>query len=228
GCEMPLTIPEAGTRSATQTLLKVIRQTGEQNPAARLVVILPEIAPRHLWDIFLRNRTILLLKLILLFQPNRIVVSVPYHEHEDAENGAPHGHSHTNIIIVPVARVDRAVARSLNFARTIAGNVTAVFVHYEAAEAESLLAAWKAARFDVPLQLIESPYRSVTGPLLKYINIVSQEHQDDHIVVVLPEIVPRLRRHLVLHNQTTALLKLILLLRPRNRIVISMPFHLER
>jgi hypothetical protein len=47
-------------------------------------------------------------------------------------------------------------------------------------------------------------------------------------VLIVPEIVPKRRWQLALHNQTMAIFKFMLLLRPRNRILISVPYHLER
>ena len=76
--------------------------------------------------------------------------------------------------------------------------------------------------------MIESPFRSVTGPLLKYIDRVSADNPDANVVVMIPEIVPKRRIHLLLHNQTMSVLKWILLFRPRNRIPISVPFHLQK
>ncbi|MBI5877485.1 MAG: APC family permease [Chloroflexi bacterium] len=132
----------------------------------------------------------------------------------------------TNIVIVPVARVDQATARTMSFARTIGGSLTGAFVFTEAAEGERMMKEWQAAHIDAPLKLIASPFRSVVGPLLKYIESVGQDNPNATIVVVLPEIVPKHFAHLVLHNQTAQLIKLSLLFQ-RKRIVVSVPFHLE-
>ncbi len=132
-----------------------------------------------------------------------------------------------NIVIVPVARVDLPTARTLSFARTLGDNITAVFVTLNPQEGEQMVKEWQAAGFDVPLKLVESPYRSVTGSLLKYIDAVGAENPDCNIVVVLPEIVPHKLWHTILHNQTAQLIKLTLLFQPK-RIVVSVPYHLER
>ena len=104
----------------------------------------------------------------------------------------------------------------------------AVYVNTTPEEAEAIQHEWKAVGGSLPLQLIESPFRSVTGPLSKYIDRVSAENPDSNVVVIIPEIVPKRRIHLLLHNQTISVLKWMLLFRPRNRILISVPFHLER
>ena len=81
----------------------------------------------------------------------------------------------------------------------------------------------------MPLGVPESPYRSVVGPLLQYIEQVDQEFKDDDgalVTVVLPEIVPSKWWHHLLHNNTALLVKGALLFR-RGKIVVSVPYHLE-
>ena len=42
-------------------------------------MILPEFVPRRLWHHLLHNQHALLIKAALLFRPNVVVTSVPYH-----------------------------------------------------------------------------------------------------------------------------------------------------
>ena len=79
----------------------------------------------------------------------------------------------------------------------------------------------------VPLIVLTSPYRSILGPLLEYIDLL-QERDPNHIVtIVLPEFVPaRWWQHL-LHNQTALLIKGALFFR-KNVIVTDVPYHLAR
>jgi hypothetical protein len=224
--QAPLDIVDDVAHSVTRTLLAYIAKLGLTRPDARLVILLPERAPLHFYHLFLHNQTALALKLALFFQPQRIVVSVPHDDH--FEKAHEHNEIHRNIVVVPVARVDRATVRALNFAKSIAGEKQAVFVNFDAKEGEAMIAQWRAAQLDVPLKLIESPYRSVTGPLIRFIDKLSRENQDANVVVVLPEIVPKHLWQLALHNQTMVIFKFILLLRPHNRILVSVPYHLAR
>ena len=75
------------------------------------------------------------------------------------------------------------------------------------------------------LVIIESPYRSLAGPLLRYIDALHETHPDDTLVIVLPEFVPRHWWEHVLHNQTALRLKAALLFHP-GVIVASVPYHL--
>jgi hypothetical protein len=85
----------------------------------------------------------------------------------------------------------------------------------------------------VPLTVLESPYRSTVGPLLTYLEEVDRrEPERGFAVVVLPEFVPARWWHELLHNQTARLLKKALIYRRgqtgKNRVVIDVPYHLER
>jgi hypothetical protein len=75
----------------------------------------------------------------------------------------------------------------------------------------------------VPLDVIESPYRSLLQPLLRYIERID-ERDDRPITIVLAEFVPRNWWEWILHSQTALRLKLALLFRP-NTIVIDVPYH---
>jgi hypothetical protein len=60
-------------------LLDYIEDLQETEPAAYVTVILPEFVPRRLWQHLLHNQHALLIKGALLFKPNVVVTSVPYH-----------------------------------------------------------------------------------------------------------------------------------------------------
>ena len=75
------------------------------------------------------------------------------------------------------------------------------------------------------LVVVESPYRALIGPLLRYMDALQAQDPDRPIVVVLTEIVPRHWWENLLHNQTSLRLKLRLFGR-KNTIVADVPFHI--
>ncbi len=87
--------------------------------------------------------------------------------------------------------------------------------------------AWTDLGTTIPLVIIESPYRSLVGPLLHYIDEVDRQRPDDTITVILPEYIARHWWEQLLHNQTALRIKAALLFRP-GTVVISVPYHLER
>ena len=118
------------------------------------------------------------------------------------------------ILVVPVPGLNRAVARTLSYARALSKNVTAVHVTDDLEEAAALKRRWKEWTTDVPLVILESEYRSLTGPLMLYIDALAKKDPTAPITVVLAEYVPRRWWEWPLHNQTALLLKGTLFFRP--------------
>jgi hypothetical protein len=73
---------------------------------------------------------------------------------------------------------------------------------------------------DVPLIVIDSPYRSLTAPLLEYVDELLAADPESFVAVVIPEFVPDDWRHAFLHNQSAILLSFALRSRP-NAVLIS-------
>jgi len=132
---------------------------------------------------------------------------------------------HTVIVPVP-ATPNRVVLAAVEYAKSISRDVIAVHVSTDGHAREDLLARWRMFVDDVPLIVLDSPYRSVVRPLLRFIDEVEDLRSDDKLTILLPEFLPDRWWHNLLHNQTTLLLKGTLLFRP-GVIVTSVPYHLR-
>ena len=77
------------------------------------------------------------------------------------------------------------------------------------------------------LVIIESPFRSLAGPLLAYIDALKDVRPDDTLTVILPEFVPSHWWEHLLHNQTALRLKAALLFHP-GIVVANVPYHMAR
>jgi len=133
----------------------------------------------------------------------------------------------TNIVIVPLGGVHRAVVEALDYARSTARDVRAIYVNVDAKATESVRRDWVEWGGGAELIVLDSPYRSLMEPLLEYIEQVEKDHPDDFITILLPEFIPKRLWHHLLHNQQALLIKAALLFRP-NVVVTSVPFHLRR
>jgi hypothetical protein len=91
---------------------------------------------------------------------------------------------------------------------------------------ERLERAWEEFNIEIPLEIVYSPYRELTRPILRYIDELDARWENDVITVLLPEFVVRHWWGNVLHNQTALLLKGRLLFR-KGTVVTSLPYHLE-
>src|SRR6185503_3940330 len=136
----------------------------------------------------------------------------------------PAGH---HAVLVPIGGIQRAVVKALQYARTLAGDVRAVYVDIDPAATDGIRQQWAEWGQGVELVVLESPYRSLMEPLLEYIEQVHAEGANAYVTVVLPEFVPRRIWHHLLHNQHALLIKGALLFKP-NVVVTSVPFHLGR
>ncbi|HEX9897858.1 MAG TPA: amino acid permease, partial [Candidatus Methylomirabilis sp.] len=74
---------------------------------------------------------------------------------------------------------------------------------------------------------LESPYRSILQPVLRYIDQMEKQQDGAYITIILPEFVPAKWWQHLLHNQTALLIKAALLFR-RGKVAISIPYHLEQ
>jgi hypothetical protein len=133
-----------------------------------------------------------------------------------------------NTVIVPVSTLHRGTINALKYAEVIApGHVTAVHISMDPEQTRKLRERWPKWGGDVPLVVLDSPYRSLIRPLLAYIDEVESRSDHDVVTVILPEFVPAKWWHHLLHNQTSLLIKGGLLFR-RNKVVTSVPYRLEQ
>jgi amino acid transporter len=135
-------------------------------------------------------------------------------------------------VIVPIAGLDRAAIQSLAYARSISKHVTAVHVAIDVEDANKVREVWErwqrhlAEDEETQLIIIESPYRSLSRPLLAYIDTVHELFPSDTVTVILAEFVVAHWWEQFLHNQTALRLKASLLFRP-GIVVTSVPEHLR-
>jgi amino acid transporter len=79
GQNVDLVVLESPYRSLMEPLLEYIEQVQREDPNGYVTVILPEFVPRRIWQHLLHNQHALLIKGALLFKPNVVVTSVPFH-----------------------------------------------------------------------------------------------------------------------------------------------------
>ena len=116
---------------------------------------------------------------------------------------------------------------ALRYASSLSKDVRAVYVNVNPESMAAMKRDWPQWGSHVKLVVLQSPYRSMTEPLLEYIDRLERENPEDYITVVLPEFVVKHWWHHLLHNQSAFTLKAALLFRPRV-VTTSVPFHLKQ
>jgi amino acid transporter len=127
-------------------------------------------------------------------------------------------------VIVPVDGVNKIALGAIGMAREISNRVTAVHITDDPEQAEEFAKQWERAVPDVPLLIIESPYRAFVAPMLRYLERLD-EIEEQRITVILPTFVARHWWERILHNRDVLRLRPFLKDRPGVRVV-DFPYRL--
>ncbi len=130
------------------------------------------------------------------------------------------------LVVVPVSSLSLVARQGMAFAQDLSNRVVAVHVAADMTEAENLRARWNDTIGNVPLVVIESPYRLLLEPLLAYVDALRKAEPESQMLVLLPEFVPNHWWQHFLHNHTALRLKAALLSRPEVAVA-SFPYQLE-
>jgi amino acid transporter len=129
--------------------------------------------------------------------------------------------------IVLVSRIHKPTMRALAYARASRPSVLeAVTVGVDADDVADLTRQWESLDLPVPLRVLDSPYREISRPILKYVRSIRRESPRDLVVVYIPEYVVGHWWEQLLHNQSALRLKGRLLFTP-GVVVASVPWQLS-
>ncbi len=131
-------------------------------------------------------------------------------------------------VIIPVNAINRSIVHAVNFGRGLAADIRAVYVTDDLEAAEAMRVRWEAQFPDVPLVVVESPYRAIISPVVAYLDVLDQAWPPDKeapiTVVVLPEYVGRHWWDQMLYNQTAKRLKSALVGRDHT-VIADVPYR---
>jgi len=132
-----------------------------------------------------------------------------------------------NHVLVLVSKVSGPSMRALAYARSLRPySLDAINVAVDDEESDQLTQEWDKAVFDIPLKVIDSPYREITRPILQYVRDYPRTGPRDIITVIIPEYVVGHWWENLLHNQSALRLKGGLLFLP-GVVVVDVPWHLK-
>jgi hypothetical protein len=130
-------------------------------------------------------------------------------------------------VVVLVGGVHRGVLEAMAYARSLnPDHLVAVTVVSDEDEQERIEQAWGAHGIEIPLDIIYSPYRELSRPILKFVDEIDARWNNDIVTVLIPEFVVRRWWEHILHNQTALFLKGRLLFR-EGVVVTSVPYHVR-
>jgi hypothetical protein len=129
--------------------------------------------------------------------------------------------------IVLVSKLHKPTLRALSYAKLMRSDtLEALSINVDPADTKALQAEWQERGIDVPLKVLDSPYREITRPIIEYVRGLRRSSPRDVVSVYIPEyVVGHWYEHL-LHNQSALRLKGRLLFTP-GVMVTSVPWQLE-
>ena len=117
--------------------------------------------------------------------------------------------------IVLVSRLHKPTMRAITYAvSTHPTSIEAVNVDTGGDEARELVKLWREDQIDVPLTILDSPFRDIVRPILTHVRSIRRDSPRDLVVIYLPEYVVRHWWQQILHNQSALRLKAALLFIP--------------
>jgi amino acid transporter len=127
-------------------------------------------------------------------------------------------------VIVPVNDITRDVVNALKFARTMSDDVTAVYVTDDIRAGSELRERFREQLPGIPFVIVESPYRQLVRPFVRYLEDVAARAGNDIVVVLLPEYVTRHWWERFLYNENARRIRSALLGRPKI-LVAEVPYR---
>lgn len=109
--------------------------------------------------------------------------------------------------VVLVGQLHRGTLDALDYARLIADEVVAVHVDIGLTDRAKLQASWQDLQSDIPLEILEAPYRSVLEALTHFLTLFEEQRPGVFLTLIIPAFVTRNWWEGLLHNQTAFFLK---------------------
>lgn len=231
---------------ATSLVNYVRERRNELGPYEIINVVIPETVTGRRFGYLLRSYRTQRLKAKLVKLGDVIVTNVAHHPtHAELEPISGDGTARSavegwhHVAVVLVSGVHNGTVKSLRHARSLrADEVHALTVSIDDDETETLLADWQGWHDRVPagwnpsdrrmpLEVLESPYREISGPLHAWVRERLAERPKTFMTIILPEFVVQKRWHAILHNQTALTIKAEFLFEP-SVVVASVPYELTR
>ncbi|NTU72166.1 MAG: APC family permease [Coriobacteriia bacterium] len=130
-----------------------------------------------------------------------------------------------NHVVVLVSAIDRRLVRAIQYAKSLrADTLEAVYVDISG-QADEMQQKWREADFGTRLNIIDSPYREITAPIMDYVRAIPRPTRDHVVTVIIPEYVPENLPDNILHDQTALILKTQLFAEP-GMIVTDVPYNM--
>jgi amino acid transporter len=222
----PLRRLERGHGRPIHALRARLRSIREEAEGFVTVVVAEELTSRSLLR-HLGRRWGFWLKLSLFFEAGIVVADVTLLPEERARADTLSREPNRHMVLIPVSAVHAAASRAVSYALSLeAAEMEAIFFSTDRGDERELAEAWIDWRMDIPLSIVDAPFRDLAEPMLEEVR--RHTSRDGTVVtVVLPEVVVSHWWEQVLHSQSALFFKRLLLFEP-GVVVTSVPFHVSQ
>ena len=199
----------------------------ERAPEDFVNVVIPEMVQSSLVRYLLGRTQLVRLKAGLLREPNIVVTDVPVvvPDDEPAPKEVRPLIPARTVALAFVSTVNDATKRAVNYAETLEASETrAVYFELDREQASAIQEQWVDERMRIPLDIVEAPFRDLTGPMLEEVRRFTSK-PGTLVMVVMPELIVSKWWHVVLHNQNALFVKRLFLFEP-NVVLSSVPYVL--
>ena len=213
----------ADDRHADDAILNAVAEAHRNSPESYTAAVVAETLSSSMIEVAQRHRLALRVKSGLVGRgivvanvtapdlPGPLVVQEPVEHH----------------VVVLVSGVNRATVRALSYAQGLrATSLRALSINLQTERSSEILSAWDDWDIRVPLELMDSPFRSLSVTIREYVRDLQPDGRRTVVTCVLPEFVLPKWVHRPLHNQTALQIKGTLLLE-RGVVVTSVPVPLR-
>jgi len=130
-------------------------------------------------------------------------------------------------VIIPVAGIHRGTLETLQYARTLSDDITAVHILLDSEERKSVEDKWLSWGGGVRLVVIDSPYRTFLEPFIGYVDELCKIAQpNERLTIVVPQFNPKHWWHNILHTQTAFWLRFALLSK-KGIVITEVPYQVH-
>nr|WP_199303216.1 APC family permease [Oscillatoria sp. FACHB-1406] len=131
----------------------------------------------------------------------------------------------THPAIVLVGQLHLGTLQALDYARTIADEIVAVHIDTGSTNRAALEQKWQELESDIPLVILDSPYRSIVTPLIEFVQYFETRHSGIFSTIIIPVFVTRNWWEEILHNQTAFFVRAALRVKG-SRVVTTVRYYL--
>ena len=129
------------------------------------------------------------------------------------------------VALVFVSGLHDGSIRAINYARSLNALETRAVYFALDPQVDRVIKDWFDRKPAIRLDIVEAPYRDLTGPMLEEVRRHTSQ-PGTVVALVIPELIPRRPTHYLLHRQTALFVKRLMLFEP-NVVLTSVPYHLD-